>query len=172
MVVRVPGFEINDGDDRRGFGATGGNVLINGERPSSKATISEQLKRIPSSSVLRLEILSGGSSSDASGQSRVANVILKPSEGLSSPTTYVLGVRQLEYSERIGYTMQFSKTLSLADNLELALDLQGPNIRGRTVAFEAVIGRRRPHPVSPAVHAIEQYRTAIGGEPEMARRGP
>ena len=138
MVVRVPGFEINDGDDRRGFGATGGNVLINGERPSSKATISEQLKRIPSASVLRVEIISGGSSSDASGQSRVANVILKPSAGLSSPTTYVLGVRQLEYSERAGYTMQFSKTLSLADNLELALDLQGPNIRGRTVAFEAV----------------------------------
>lgn len=138
MVVRMPGFEINDGDDRRGFGATGGNVLINGERPSSKATISEQLKRIPSASVLRVEILSGGASSDASGQSRVANVILKPSVGLSSPTTYVLGVRQLEYSERLGYTMQFSKTLSLTDNLELALDLQGPNIRGRTVAFEAV----------------------------------
>jgi hypothetical protein len=138
MVVRVPGFEINDGDDRRGFGATGGNVLINGERPSSKATISEQLKRIPSASVLRVEILSGGGSSDASGQSRIANVILKPSAGLSSPTNYILGLRQLEYSERIGYTMQLSKTFSLADNLELALDLQGPNIRGRTVAYESV----------------------------------
>ncbi len=149
MVVRVPGFEINDGDDRRGFGATGGNVLINGERPSSKATISEQLKRIPSASVLRVEILSGGGSSDASGQSRIANVILKPSKGLSFPTNYILGVRQLEYSERIGYTMQLSKTLSLADNLELALDLQGPNIRGRTVAYEAV---------RSAVGDLTQYR--------------
>ena len=138
MVARLPGFEINDGEDRRGFGATGGNVLINGERPSSKATISEQLKRIPSTSVLRLEIISGGGSSDASGQSRIANVVLRPSAGLSTPTSYVLGVRQLQYSNRIGYTMQVSKTLSLADNLELALDLQGPNIRGRTVAYEAV----------------------------------
>jgi len=138
MVARLPGFEINDGDDRRGFGATGGNVLINGERPSSKATISEQLKRIPATSVLRLEIISGGGSSDASGQSRIANVVLKPSSGLSMPTSYILGVRQLEYSNRLGYTLQLSKTLSLAENLELALDLQGPNIRGRTVAYEGV----------------------------------
>lgn len=138
MVVRLPGFEINDGDDRRGFGATGGNVLINGERPSSKATISEQLKRIPSAAVLRVEIISGGGASDASGQSRVANVVLKPSTGLSTPVSYILGVRQLEYSNRIGYTMQFSKTFDLAENLELALDLQGPNIRGRTEAYEAV----------------------------------
>lgn len=138
MVARLPGFEINDGEDRRGFGATGGNVLINGERPSSKATISEQLKRIPSTSVLRVEMISGGGSSDASGQSRIANVVLKPSTGLAMPTSYVLGVRQLQYSNRIGYTVQLSKTLSLADDLELALDLQGPNIRGRTVAYEAV----------------------------------
>jgi hypothetical protein len=138
MVIRIPGFEINDGDDRRGFGATGGNVLINGERPSSKATISEQLKRIPATSVLRVEIISGGGSADASGQSRVANVILKPSAGLSSPTTYILAARQLEYSERIGWIVQLSKSLSLADNLELALDVQAPNIRGRTDGYEAV----------------------------------
>ncbi len=138
MVARLPGFEINDGDDRRGFGATGGNVLINGERPSSKATISEQLKRIPATSILRVEIISGGGSSDASGQSRIANVVLKSSSGLSMPTSYILGVRQLEYSNRLGYTLQLSKTLSLAENLELALDLQGPNIRGRTVAYEGV----------------------------------
>ena len=138
MVARLPGFEINDGDDRRGFGATGGNVLINGERPSSKATISEQLKRIPSASVLRVEIISGGGSSDASGQSRIANVVLKPSTGVSLPTSYIVGVRHLEYSNRLGYTLQLSKTLSLADDLELALDLQAPNIRGRTVAYESV----------------------------------
>ncbi len=138
MVVRVPGFDINDGDDRRGFGATGGNVLINGERPSSKATISDQLKRIPAASVLRVEIVSGGGSSDASGQSRVANVVLKPNAGLSTPTSWILGARYLQYSNRLGYTLQASKSLSLGDNMELALDLQAPNIRGRTVAFESV----------------------------------
>ena len=52
IVNRVPGFEIDDGEALRGFGATAGNVLVNGERPSSKVMISEQLKRIPADSVL------------------------------------------------------------------------------------------------------------------------
>jgi hypothetical protein len=45
IVNRVPGFDIDDGEALRGFGATAGNVLVNGERPSSKVLISEQLKR-------------------------------------------------------------------------------------------------------------------------------
>ncbi len=138
MLSRVPGFEINDGDDRRGFGATGGNVLINGERPSSKATITDQLKRIPAAAVLRVELISGGGSADVSGQSRVANVVLKPNAGSSTPFTWIAGARHLQYSNRLGYTLQLSKAFSLGENVELALDLQAPNIRGRTVAFESV----------------------------------
>jgi len=141
MVARVPGFEIIDGDDRRGFGATAGNVLVNGERPSSKASSSEQLKRIPAGSVLRLELISGSSgSADARGQSRVVNVILKPSTQEASPTTWVLGVRHLEYSNRLGYTAQLSRSFRLAEGLELSLDLQLPNIRGRTEGEEIVRG--------------------------------
>lgn len=138
MLSRVPGFEINDGDDRRGFGATGGNVLINGERPSSKATITDQLKRIPAASVMRVEMLSGGASADVAGQSRVANVVLKPNAGAATPTTWVAGARHLQYSNRLGYTLQLSKAFSLGKDVELALDLQAPNIRGRTIAFESV----------------------------------
>jgi hypothetical protein len=139
MVARVPGFEIIDGDDRRGFGATAGNVLVNGERPSSKTSISDQLKRIPAASVLRLELVSGSAgSADARGQSRVVNVILRPSGAGASPTTWVLGARHLEYSNRLGYTMQFSKALRLAEGLDLSLDLQAPNIRGRTEGQETV----------------------------------
>jgi hypothetical protein len=141
MVARVPGFEIIDGDDRRGFGATAGNVLINGERPSSKASISDQLKRVPAGSVLRLELISGSSgSADARGQSRIVNVILRPSEAGGSPTTWVLGVRHLEYSNRLGYTAQLSRSLRLAEGLDLSLDLQLPNIRGRTQGEEVVRG--------------------------------
>ncbi len=138
MLSRVPGFEINDGDDRRGFGASGGNVLINGERPSSKATITDQLKRIPAASVLRVEMLAGGGSADAAGQSRVANVVLKPNAGAATPVTWIAGARHLQYSNRLGYTLQVSKSFSLGKDIELALDLQAPNIRGRTIAFESV----------------------------------
>lgn len=136
MLSRIPGFEINDGDDRRGFGATGGNVLVNGERPSSKATITDQLKRIPASSVLRVEMRSGGGSADVAGQSRVANVILKPNA--STPLAWIAGARHLQYSNRLGYTLQLSKSFNLGKDIELALDLQAPNIRGRTEAFESV----------------------------------
>jgi len=153
MVGRVPGFEINDGDDRRGFGATAGNVLVNGERPSSKATISEQLRRIPASAVLRVELLSGSASGvDVHGQSRLVNVVLRPTADSGSPLTWVIGARHLQYSERIGYTLQVSKSFKLADNIELALDLQAPNLRGRTVAFEAVRG-----PAGALTRYREQY---------------
>ena len=60
IVNRVPGFEIDDGETLRGFGATAGNVLVNGERPSSKVLISEQLKRIPADSVVKVELSRDG----------------------------------------------------------------------------------------------------------------
>ena len=76
MVARVPGFELKDGDERRGF-ASAGNLLINGERPSSKTAASELLKRIPASNVTRIELLSGSSAGlDVRGQSQLVNVVV------------------------------------------------------------------------------------------------
>ncbi len=78
MVARVPGFEISDGEQLRGFGATAGNVLINGERPSSKTLISDQLKRVPAEEVARVELISGSASNvDVRGQTQLVNVVLK-----------------------------------------------------------------------------------------------
>ncbi len=37
MVLKAPGFLIDEGSDRRGFGGAGGNVLIDGARPSAKS---------------------------------------------------------------------------------------------------------------------------------------
>jgi hypothetical protein len=131
MVARVPGFELRDGDDRRGFGATAGNVLINGERPSSKTILSEQLKRVPAEMVLRLELISGGSTSEAGGQSQLVNVVLRKATAKNSPTTFVLGLRNLQYADRLAYTFQASRSLPIGPNAELALDLQAPNLLGR-----------------------------------------
>ncbi len=79
MVVRVPGFRIDDGGGRRGFGGVAGNVLINGERPSSKDdTVSALLERIPASQVERIELIRGRSGGlDLGGQSVVVNVVLR-----------------------------------------------------------------------------------------------
>ncbi|HQT54996.1 MAG TPA: Plug domain-containing protein, partial [Phenylobacterium sp.] len=137
MVARVPGFELRDGDDRRGFAATAGNLLVNGERPSSKAAPSDLLKRIPAASVLRIELLSGSNSTiDIRGQSQVVNVVVNRATRADSATTFVAGLRHIQYSNRIGWALQASRTLSLTPTAELALDIQAPNTLGRGVVRE------------------------------------
>lgn len=77
MIDRLPGFTLDAGDNLRGFGGAAGNVLIDGERPSSKVGgISEALGRIPANQVARIEVIRGSAGSgEAAGQAVVANVI-------------------------------------------------------------------------------------------------
>ncbi len=85
MVARVPGFTIDEGDDRRGFADTGGNILIDGERPSTKSeNIRNILARIAADQVERIDLIdSAGQFSDARGQGRVVNVVRKTGSSLS-----------------------------------------------------------------------------------------
>ena len=83
MVTRVPGFVFIDTDTtKRGFAAAGGNVLINGVRPSSKTDqLSAVLDRIAISRVDRIEVIRGGAPGiDMQCQTVVANVILKQAD--------------------------------------------------------------------------------------------
>ncbi len=77
MIDRLPGFTLDSGDNLRGFGGAAGNVLIDGERPSSKVGgITEALGRIPANQVARIEVIRGSAGSgEAAGQAVVANVI-------------------------------------------------------------------------------------------------
>ena len=79
MVKHIPGFNLDTGDNVRGFGAGAGNVLIDGNRPTSKrGGIQDALLRVPASQVLRIELIRGSASTgEAAGQSIVANVIRK-----------------------------------------------------------------------------------------------
>ncbi len=154
IVNRVPGFDIDDGEALRGFGATAGNVLVNGERPSSKVLISEQLKRIPADSVIRVELISGSSSKvDVRGQTQLVNVVLRQAKAGGSPTTWVADLREIQYSERLGWNVQLTKTFSLGETADLTVDFQLPNLRGRTESFETV---RNP------AGALLFYRDQIG----------
>ncbi len=85
LVSRVPGFSIDDGGDARGFGSNAGNVLIDGDRASTKSdNIRTLLSRIPISQVERLELSEqSGSSADARGQAQTLNVIRKSQNSLS-----------------------------------------------------------------------------------------
>lgn len=83
MLSRVPGFSVDGGGGGRGFGA-GGNVLIDGERPSSKSdSLSDILRRIPASQVVKIELIRGGRPDiDMQGRPVVANVIRKAGGGV------------------------------------------------------------------------------------------
>lgn len=82
MVARVPGFSIDGGSDRRGFGGAAGNVLIDGARPSIKSQgLRDILSRIPANQVERVELIRGAQTGEAAGQSVLVNIVRKPSAG-------------------------------------------------------------------------------------------
>src|SRR5690242_8662423 len=91
MVRQLPGFAIDNGDNLRGFGATAGNVLIDGQRPSTKATvISDELARISARDVARIEIISAAAAGDIDvrGYTELANVVLKTAAKVQTSTNY------------------------------------------------------------------------------------
>lgn len=86
MIERLPGFILDGGATGvRGFGQAAGNVVINGQRPSTKSdSLSTVLSRIPASRVVRVEMSPGSHfGADYAGKPQVANVILSDDGGLS-----------------------------------------------------------------------------------------
>jgi hypothetical protein len=79
MITRLPGFRLDRGDSARGFAGTAGNVLVNGERPTTKSeNLEDILKRISASAVERVELIRGGAPGiDMQGQTILANVVIK-----------------------------------------------------------------------------------------------
>lgn len=79
MIRRLPGFTFDAGASARGFAGTAGNVLVDGERPTSKTdALDSILQRIPASDVERIELVRGGAPGiDMQGQTVVANIIRK-----------------------------------------------------------------------------------------------
>jgi hypothetical protein len=86
IVERVPGFTLELGDQEvRGFGQAAGNVVVNGQRPSSKSdTLETVLARIPASRVARVEVGPGDLfGSEFSGKPQVVNVVTTAGGGLA-----------------------------------------------------------------------------------------
>jgi outer membrane receptor protein involved in Fe transport len=80
MVGLLPGFHIQLGDSNvRGFSGTVGNVLIDGQLPTSKAEGADVLlRRIAASSVERVELIRGAA--DMHGFPVLANVVRSKGE--------------------------------------------------------------------------------------------
>jgi len=102
MVNRVPGFTFNRGEDVRGFGGAAGNVLIDGQRPSSKSIdVGQFLQRIPVASVERIDLIRGGAPGiDMQGQPVVVNVIRRP--GATSGGALQLMVKPFPHDDYYG----------------------------------------------------------------------
>jgi hypothetical protein len=98
MLQRLPGFSFDGGDNVRGFAGSAGNVLIDGQRPTSKAvSLEDQLKRIPAESVERIDLIRGGAQGiDMQGLPIVANVVRSRA---ASTTTAVTGGIKGFYSD-------------------------------------------------------------------------
>ena len=80
MVQRLPGFTFKDVDPNvRGFAGATGNVLIDGDVPTTKSDPVDQiLYRIPSSQIDHIDVIRGGAPGiDMHGQTVVANVVRK-----------------------------------------------------------------------------------------------
>ncbi|KQY26441.1 hypothetical protein ASD38_19535 [Caulobacter sp. Root487D2Y] len=78
MIGRVPGFRFDGGDSEvRGFSGATGNVLIDGQRPTSKSESLETiLRRIPARAVVRVELIRAGAAGvDMQGRGLIANVV-------------------------------------------------------------------------------------------------
>ena len=88
MVSKIPGFSISGDDGGRGFGQASQNVLINGQRISSKSTSArDALSRIPTQNVIQIEIAEGASLDIPGLTGQVANVTTKAT-GLSGTWSY------------------------------------------------------------------------------------
>ncbi len=96
IVQRIPGFTLDLGtnnnggtSDVRGFAGVAGNVVINGQRPSTKSeTLDAYLSRIPASRVKRVEVGPGDIfGADYASKTQVANLILEEGGGVAGNAT-------------------------------------------------------------------------------------
>jgi hypothetical protein len=92
IVQHIPAFTLDLGannsnlggnTDIRGFAGVAGNVVINGQRPSTKSErLDSYLNRIPASRVIRVEVGPGDLyGADYSSKSQVANLVLAEGGG-------------------------------------------------------------------------------------------
>ncbi len=140
MVRQLPGFLIDNGDALRGFGSTAGNVLIDGQRPSSKTAISEELARIPARDIARVELIRAAAAGDIDvrGFAEIANVVLKPATEMQVSTTYstLLGLSGYRLGGQAGGTRNW-KTPDLSMRLNARVTQSTPRIDNEITVSDA-----------------------------------
>lgn len=156
MVTLLPGFRLQEGNaELRGYSGASANVLIDGQRPGSKQeTMADLLKRIPATSIERIELISSAKAGyDMQGFTLLANVVRKNGAALR-------GRLEVEYADfRHGYDApklagQFSYGNG-SRRFELAATLY------RTIDDEHGFGSRNRYAPDGSILRINAY-----GQPE------
>lgn len=112
----VPGFNLDLGDvEVRGFAQAAGNVVINGQRPSSKSeSLTSVLRNIPAGQVVRVEVGPGDLyGAEYSTRSQVLNVILSEESGIDGNVTS--SIRRL-YTGRVVPDLSASAIIRRGDH--------------------------------------------------------
>lgn len=136
MVRRIPGFTLTDGQDRRGFAASAGNVLINGDRPSSKVLISEQLSRISARDVERVDVIAGGGAADGGGHALIVDVRLRPRQA-GATNTFVLQAGLLEPGWTVN-PIAIATSAFRIGQADIGLSIQAQPARRGRIEYEKV----------------------------------
>jgi hypothetical protein len=158
MIARLPGFTFDPGAPQlRGFAGAAGNVLIDGQRPTTKQDdLQSILTRIPAAQVERIEIIRGGTPGiDMQGRTVLANVVRRRTGGL-------IGALTLAEASVIGDGRQVP-TLSLeAANQANGRSLEGSINLTRYIADDVGPG---PHATRDAAGAaVYRARLAAQGD--------
>lgn len=114
MVKRLPGFTFDKGDTEvRGYAGALGNVLIDGQRPTSKSVLLEDVLRgIPVSSVTAIEVIRGGAPGiNMQGQSVLANVV-RVSGNFSTQAAELTGMFATEHDPSVQVRLETTHNLS------------------------------------------------------------
>lgn len=124
MVRQIPGFQIDQADERRGLGQGGANVLINGERISGKSNDAvTALGRISAANVTRIEVRDAATLNIPGLSGQVVNVIADVG-GVSGQFSWSPQFRAYNTNPRLyageisvsGNTGPVDYTLSLSNN--------------------------------------------------------
>jgi outer membrane receptor protein involved in Fe transport len=157
MVVSLPGFRLQEGDaDVRGYSGSGGNVLIDGQRPASKEeTLEAILKRIPAHLVDHVELVrSNAAGFDMQGYALVANVVRAKGGRLSGRLEGEYAQFPHDYSSpRIAGTLNFQS----GDKL---VELQAA--RYRQIDDEHGFGRRNRYAADGSPLRLTDYEQPEG----------
>jgi hypothetical protein len=172
MILLLPGFTFEEGDQVRGFSGAAANVLIDGRRPSAKLDlVADLLRRIPASSVARVEVIRGGAPGiDMQGRTVLANVVRKVSGSgqlTANASALIYGDGHTGQNVRLDWTWRRGET-GLDASIQ-AFRQQNPNSgegrRTLTEAGGALVSDATAKITEPtdAIHANGAYQQPLLG---------